>query len=304
VTDEEYHDNTGDWPVSGDEKQVAFKLIWLDHVMMSELSSSAKLVVHTLARFMSADGTEAFPAVSKIVRLSGLGEKTARRALDELRGKRWLRVTERTRQGRQLSNSYDALLPPSIANDGTSPLHDAEKWEVHYAQQQEKNRRRKRRQRGHTDDSCTPVSLGAYTESEASCLDFASPPESSPMYPCQIDSVPLSDYRYVPLSDWRTEDALSEDALKDTPLGETGKMGKTAPKEIAWGGVEDELSLAAQLWRTHLYCEVGVPAEEVEDYPDLTAKFRANYSELIAQSEKEHWPEGRLSDEIYAALTA
>ena len=43
---------------------------------------------------MSADGTEAFPAVSKIVRLTSLGEKTVRRALEELRRGKWLKVTE------------------------------------------------------------------------------------------------------------------------------------------------------------------------------------------------------------------
>ncbi len=133
--------------MSADEQPVPLKLVCLDHVMLDDdLSSSAVLVAHTLVRHMNSDGSEAFPAVSTIVRLTHLGEETVRRTLDELRSRGWIRTTRRFRNGLENSSRHDAL-PSWIVNDGTSPLHEADQWEAHRALQREKNRKKKARQR-------------------------------------------------------------------------------------------------------------------------------------------------------------
>ena len=79
---------------------------------------------------MSADGTAAFPAVWKLVRLTGLAERTIRQALSELRGDpvkkggprrdRWLKGTARNKGGRQVSSTYDAVSPPASRMTGAT----------------------------------------------------------------------------------------------------------------------------------------------------------------------------------------
>jgi hypothetical protein len=282
--------------MSADEKEIPFKLIWLDHIMLSDLTSSARHVGHVLVRHMDADGKQAFPSVPTIASLARMNEKTVRRSLDELAAGGWIVTTRRFIDGGEISSNHDATLPDGFANDGRSPLHDAEHRDE---RQREKAREKKARQRQHRrerDDLSPPKSTGGQATAQASAS-----PRIVPMSPPSFSSVPPSVFRPVPPSKRVTEDALDfEVAQEDTPLCDFKKIAtKKAVKEYVWGGVEEELERAAKTLTAHLSFKVGVPSEDIEDTPTLVAKFRSNYADLIAQSEREEWPEARLSKAIY-----
>jgi len=132
-----------------DAKPMPFVFIWRAHLAMSDLSAPAKNVADKLSLFMSPEGKHAFPAVWKLVHLAGLSDSTVRRALKQLRDNQWIKPTSRNKGGRQISTTYDAILPAHVTDNGLNPLHDEGYWEKRYedSQQRETNREKRLRRK-------------------------------------------------------------------------------------------------------------------------------------------------------------
>jgi hypothetical protein len=134
-----------------------FVFLWRCHVAMDDrLNANAKNVADKLSLFMSPDGTHAFPAVWKLAWLTGLCERSVRRALKQLRDEKWIRPTSPGTGGACRSTRYDAQFPGDIPEDGINPLHDADVWGARYKMlgvgRAEAYRKRRKRERERSDN--------------------------------------------------------------------------------------------------------------------------------------------------------
>ena len=81
-----------------------------------DLTSTQKIVMHTLGAYMDLDGRGCVPGLSRIARESSLARGTVIRTIQELAG-RWLTVTNRrSASGDADTNEYSATLPLGVVS--------------------------------------------------------------------------------------------------------------------------------------------------------------------------------------------
>lgn len=81
-------------------------------MLNAPMPASQKLVLLALAEFANADGSNCFPSIGSIARLTSYNERTVRRALDDALAGQWIdRRSQGSRQGWRLYH-YDLRTPP------------------------------------------------------------------------------------------------------------------------------------------------------------------------------------------------
>lgn len=90
-----------------------FTLMWKKELVKSDLSSTARLVAHTLSIHMNGAGTSCWPSMPRLANESALGLSTVRQACAELEKAGWI---ERriSLGGRGRTNHYEASFPPGM----------------------------------------------------------------------------------------------------------------------------------------------------------------------------------------------
>lgn len=81
--------------------------VWRDHMADSDLPSTTKLVLHTVALNFDSSGTGAYPSLDTIARRASIDRSTAIRHLK--RGADWLE--QRKGRGRGQATEYTAIIP-------------------------------------------------------------------------------------------------------------------------------------------------------------------------------------------------
>ena len=98
------------------EKPRAFILQWRAAVLNSNLPSSAKLSLIVLAEFANQDGSNCFPSIETIARVSSCNERTTRRVLETCRKAGWIRSQSKGNRSGWRHYEYTLLLPDGADN--------------------------------------------------------------------------------------------------------------------------------------------------------------------------------------------
>lgn len=148
--------------------------VWRDTLRDSELSSTVKLVGHTLSTWMNGRGT-CWPSRSTIAKGASLSDRSVDAALDKLSSEQFLEIKKSQGGNQEHTNLYTATLPA-----GANEVRRSE-WE----------RANLTTPRGETDDSKGRTSFAQKrVESERKARTDAAAPDGASSVLCPEDDCP------------------------------------------------------------------------------------------------------------------
>jgi hypothetical protein len=90
----------------------------------SDLPSTTRLVLHTLAMHMRRDGSGCYPGSGRVARLSALGRKTVKRHLQLAASGGWIAIERDPRPGGSYgTNTYRPTIPEPVEDVGSDNPH-------------------------------------------------------------------------------------------------------------------------------------------------------------------------------------